>query len=91
MKHLKSIFAHTPRPVPSVPATLLTNFASCPLGLALARRLSLTPCKLILVSPERAPEFEHKPNVVMFAARLQDETDRNRLIAYLKQEDVKLN
>ncbi|TNV82221.1 hypothetical protein FGO68_gene9449 [Halteria grandinella] len=68
---------------------MVTNFNACPLGLALADRLGANS-KVILVSQDASDHQALPQNAFPFTARIQEEEDRNRLVAFLKQENMKV-
>ncbi len=67
--------------------TVLTNYQSCELGHALKTKL-LEKGNLILVSPLSVDNKQDSG--VHFQADLQNAQDINRLIAYLKGENMKI-
>ncbi len=73
--------------------SLFTNFNACPLGLALARVLSVSQdSRVIVVSSNAGEALENVGDLqcTPFTAQLSKEADRSRLIAYLKAEDMKI-
>lgn len=78
---------------------MITNFNSCPLGLSLTEKLvenmetdASIYDKIVLVSPDTSTFKMNKDNnkVLFLDAFINQEEDRNRLIAMLKQENLKI-
>ena len=78
---------------------LITNFNSCPLGLSLTEKLvdnmdseASFYDKIVLISPDTSTFKMNKENdkVLFLDAFINQEEDRNRLIAMLKQENLKI-
>ena len=81
---------------------MITNFSSCPLGISLAQQLSENIGKegtlwdkLLLVSPNAEqmgslPFTQSNPNVMLLNGFLNESEDRNRVIAYMKSENLRI-
>lgn len=86
----------------SAPATrkvaMITNFSACPLGIQLAAQLENTLIKpdqsdfekLILVAPNATQYEKGQEGVHHFDAFVNEAEDRIRLMAYLKEENMKI-
>ena len=77
---------------------VITNFNSCPVGRGIARMIAKEePERRVIGVSQNAVDFMQSKEgselegVTPFQARLQDENERNRLIAFLKQENMKID
>jgi hypothetical protein len=73
-------------------ASMVINFNACPLGLSITKELS-KKSKVIAIS-SNSYDFlqEHKDlQAIPFTGRLSEQEDRNRLVAFLKHESLKLD
>ena len=76
---------------------LITNFTSCKLGIALLEELSKHPSTTLLVAMAHNAEhvlsqqqFINSDKIKAFDGFPNEQEDRNRLIAFLKEKDLKV-
>lgn len=76
---------------------LITNFTSCKLGIALLEELSKHPSTTLIVAMAHNAEnvlsqhqFSQNNKITAFDGFPNEQEDRNRLIAFLKEKDIKV-